>query len=77
MVVNLSEAKAKLSKLIDMAYHGERVTIAKNNLPVVDLVPHKPAGKRKLGLLRGKLTVSDDFTEESPDINAMFYGEDT
>jgi antitoxin (DNA-binding transcriptional repressor) of toxin-antitoxin stability system len=36
MVFNVSEAKAKLSKLIDMAYHGEEVVIAKNNLPLVE-----------------------------------------
>ena len=42
MIVNVSEAKAKLSRLVDMAYHGEEVIIAKNNLPLVKLVPHKP-----------------------------------
>lgn len=26
MIVNLSEAKAKLSKLIDLVYHGDAVT---------------------------------------------------
>ncbi|TVR35886.1 MAG: type II toxin-antitoxin system prevent-host-death family antitoxin [Spirochaetaceae bacterium] len=65
MVVNLSEARAQLSKLVDMAYHGHAVTIARNNLPVVDLVPHKPSGKRSLGLLRGRLTVPDDFNAAS------------
>ena len=39
IVVNVSEAKAKLSKLIDMVYLGETVTVAKNNLPIVDPVP--------------------------------------
>jgi hypothetical protein len=33
MIVNISEANANLSKLIDMAYHGEEIVIAKNNLP--------------------------------------------
>ena len=33
MIVNISEAKANLSKLIDMAYHGEEIVIAKNKLP--------------------------------------------
>ncbi len=74
MVFNVSEAKAKLSKLIDMAYHGEEVVIAKNNLPLVELVPHKPKGKRKLGLLEGEFSVPDDFNEESEEINEMFYG---
>ena len=40
MMVNISEAKAHLSNLIDRVYHGEKVVIAKNNLPIADLVPH-------------------------------------
>ncbi len=77
MIVNISEAKTNLSKLIDMVYHGEKVTIAKNNIPVADLVLHKQEGKRKLGLLKGKLTVPDDVMEEDEAINAMFYGDDS
>lgn len=75
MIVNVSDAKTNLSKLIDLVYHGEEVTIAKNNLPLVDLVIHKPKGKRKLGILSGQFTVPDDFLEEDPEINAMFYGD--
>ena len=74
MIVNISEAKAQLSKLIDRVYHGEKVVIAKNNLPIADLVPHKPEGKRKLGLLKGKLRVPDDLFERDLEIEEMFYG---
>ncbi len=31
MIINVSKAKANLSKLIAMAYRGEEVIIAKNN----------------------------------------------
>jgi len=72
--VNIFEAKANLSKLVNMAYHGEKVLISKDNLPPADLVIHKPEGKRKLGLLAGKFTVPDDFFEEGEEINAIFYG---
>jgi len=75
MIINVSEAKANLSKLIDMVYHGEKVVIAKNNLPLVDLVIHKPTGKRELGLLEGQIEIPDDFLEEDPEINEMFYGD--
>ena len=75
MIVNVSEAKTNLSKLIDMAYHGEEVIIAKNNLPLVELVVHKPKAKRKLGLLAGQIDIPDDFMDEDEEINAMFYGE--
>mgnify|MGYP006431802937 CR=1 FL=1 len=73
MIVNVSEAKAQLSKLIDMVYHGEEVVIAKNNLPLVDLVIHKPKGKRKLGILAGKFIVPDDFIDADEGIESMFY----
>ena len=73
MIVNISEAKAKLSELINLAYHGEKIVIAKNNTPLVDLVVHKPEGKRKLGLLKGEFKVPDDFMDEDEAINEMFY----
>ncbi len=75
-IVNISEAKTNLSKLVALVYRGEKVVIAKNNLPLVDLVIHKPEGKRKLGILAGKFTVPDTIMEEDTEINAMFYGND-
>lgn len=74
VVVNVSEAKAKLSKLIDMVYHGETVTISKNNLPLVDLVRHTPRGPRKLGSARDKIDIPLNFDEESDEIDQLFYG---
>ncbi len=76
MIVNVSEAKVKLSKLIDMAYQGEEVIIAKNNLPLVKLVAHKIKSKRKLGQMKGQIIIPDDFLEEDEELNAMFYGEE-
>jgi len=73
-IVNISEAKTNLSKLVALVYRGEKVVIAKNNRPLVDLVIHKPERKRKLGLLAGKLTVPDNIMEEDVEINLMFYG---
>lgn len=75
MIINLSEAKAQLSKIVDLAYRGETIVIAKNNTPLVDLVPHKPKGKRKLGGIKGQFKTPDDFLEEDPEITNMFYGE--
>lgn len=74
MIVNISEAKTNLSKLIDRVYHGEKIVIAKNNQPIADLVVHKPTEKRKLGLLEGKISIPDDFNEEDQTINELFYG---
>ena len=74
MLVNISEAKAQLSKLIDRVYFGEKIVIAKNNLPIADLVPHKPEGKRNLGILKGQLKLSEDLLERDEEIEEMFYG---
>lgn len=74
MLVNISEAKAQLSKLIDRVYFGEKIVIAKNNLPIADLVPHKPEGKRSLGILRGQIKLSEDLLERDEEIEEMFYG---
>ena len=75
MIINVSKAKANLSKLVDMAYHGEKVIISKNNLPLVELVVYKPKAKRKLGLLAGQIKIPDNFMDEDVEINAMFYGD--
>jgi prevent-host-death family protein len=76
MIVNVSKAKANLSKLVDMAYHGEKIIISKNNLPLVELIAHKPRAKRQLGLLAGQVNIPDDFLDEDEAINKLFYGKD-
>ncbi|CAN2041355.1 hypothetical protein GMMP15_390060 [Candidatus Magnetomoraceae bacterium gMMP-15] len=57
-----------------MAFHGEEVIIAKNNVLLVELVAHRPKPKRKLGLLAGKIKIPEDFMDEDEEINSMFYG---
>ena len=47
MKVSISEVKANLSKYVNLAYHGERIVILKNNIPLVDIVPHQVV-KRQL-----------------------------
>ncbi|MFO8072665.1 MAG: type II toxin-antitoxin system prevent-host-death family antitoxin [Polyangia bacterium] len=73
MMVSISEAKANLSKLVNRAHNGERIVISKNDLPLVEIVKHVPDGKRKLGLLAGKLDLSDDLTGEDSEVNELFY----
>lgn len=75
MIINVSEAKTHLSKLIDKVCLGEKVVIAKNNLPLVELVIHKSKEKRTMGLLKGQIVIPDDFIKEDNEINEMFYGD--
>lgn len=73
---NIYQAKTNLSKLIEKVLKGEEVVIAKAGKPVVKLTPYKDKMKpRKPGLWKGKVWISDDFNEESKEINRMFYGE--
>jgi prevent-host-death family protein len=60
---NISEAKARFSELVQKALHGEEVIIAKDNRPVVKLVPlTKPKRPRKPGSgKRDVVHIAKDF----------------
>lgn len=74
--INIHEAKTNLSKLIEKTQKGEDIIISKAGQPVAKLVAYKqPLKPRKLGLLKGKIHVPDDFDEEVEEINKLFYGE--
>ena len=59
---NVADAKARFSELIQKAMVGDEVIIAKDNKPVVKLVPLTTTGKaRKPGSAKGKIWVAPDF----------------
>jgi prevent-host-death family protein len=65
--VTIHEAKTNLSRLIEKACRGEEIIIARGANPVVRLVPIGGAkGRRKLGMLKGKLVVGPEFFEPLP-----------
>ena len=75
-VINIHQAKTNLSRLIEKTLAGEDVIIAKAGKPVAKLVAYKEKVKpRKLGLLKGKIFVPDNFNDEDEEINKLFYGE--
>ena len=77
IVVNIFEAKAKLSEYLDMAAQGERVLICKRNRPVVELhaVQSARTTPRPIGLARGRMTVPPAFFDPLPDdMLASFEG---
>ena len=76
-MINVSEAKTQLSRLLKRVEAGEELTIAKAGRPVARLVPIAAPGKRPLGLDRGKVWIADDFDAPlSDDILADFEGRD-
>ena len=61
-IVNLAQAKAQLSKLVDAAARGQSIVIARRNVPVVRLERVRATrGKGGYGALRGKIELSADF----------------
>ncbi len=64
--INVADAKANLSRLLDAAVSGEEVIIAKRGKPFVRLVPVN-LGPRQPGALKGKLEVDDRFFEPLSD----------
>jgi len=66
-VVTIHKAKTNLSRLIKKVAAGEEVIIARGDKPVARLVPIKNGkGKRRHGLLKGKLRVGPEFFEPLP-----------
>lgn len=66
MLVNIYEAKARLSALLDKAESGEEVVIARAGKPIVRLTPIAPAagtrsGVRFGGIKPGALKLEPDF----------------
>ncbi len=52
-IMNLYDAKAQLSRLVDRAAAGEEIMIARAGKPIVRLVPVEEALPRQPGLLKG------------------------
>jgi prevent-host-death family protein len=62
---NVAEAKARFSELVQKAMMGEEVIVAKENRPVVKIVPIKPA-RRKPGTGKG-IWMAPDFDKPLED----------
>jgi prevent-host-death family protein len=67
-IVNMHEAKTRLSALLALVEKGEEVVICRANKPVARLEPYKALSvKRQLGEAKGQLEILpgfDDLPEE-------------
>lgn len=61
--VNIAEAKAQLSDLVNRALSGEEVIIARDSKPLVKLVSlgADATAPRKPGSARGQVVIAPDF----------------
>lgn len=75
-IINIHEAKTHLSKIVDEVAGGAEVIIAKAGKPMARLSPmHAPTRPKRLGILKGKIEVPDDFDKPLDDeVIADFEG---
>lgn len=73
-IYNVHAAKTHLSKLIEQACAGEEVVIARNNEPLVKLVPLRAKSKRQRGSLKGQVVVYDSFFDPMSDEELEAWG---
>ena len=77
-IINISQAKTQLSKLVDQAVKGEAFIIAKAGKPLVKVtkldITEKLTTKR-IGFMKGQIQVPDDFdTMGKSEITRRFEG---
>jgi len=63
-IINIHEAKTRLSKLLQQVSRGEPFIIAKAGRPIAKVVSVESPGAgqvRRLGFLAGEIDVPDDF----------------
>ncbi len=72
-IVNIYEAKTRLSQLVEQAASGQDVVIARAGRPVARLTRlQKTPRKRRLGLLDGRFRIPDDFNRLLPEVVRAF-----
>lgn len=69
MNVTIAEMKANLSEILRKAAAGESITVTKHGKPYVKVGPDKSTfgSLPRIGALRGKIQIADDFDELGPE----------
>jgi len=72
-MANISEAKSRLSALIEKVQAGEEIIIGKAGKPVARPIKFETRQKPRLpGALKGKIKIAPDFDELSEDLANAF-----
>ncbi len=71
--VNMQEAQSRLSELGELAWKGERVVIAREGRPYLDLLPHRDNRRpRRPGRFAGQIEMAPDFDETPEEVIDAF-----
>ena len=76
-MVNIGEAKTRLSEYARRVQKGERIILCERNRPFAEIRPLNLSseGRRPFGLAKGHIQLPDDFNEPDPEIEALFSGD--
>ncbi len=78
--INIHNAKTHLSRLVEEAAKGKEFIIAKAGKPMVRVSPltaEDAPSKKRLGFMKGEISVPDDFDSmDTPYIKGLFEGDD-
>ena len=68
---NIHEAKTHFSRLVERARLGERITIARDGIPVAMLVAIEPTtGRRRpIGMDKGRIVIHESFDDPLPEFD--------
>ena len=67
LVVNVQEAKARLSCLLTQVEAGQEIVIVRNDKPVARLVSWQRQGSLQFGSWKGRMVVDDSFFDPLPE----------
>ncbi len=69
-VINVHDLKTNYSKYLEQVIGGKEILLGKHGRAVAKIValPNATNKSRKLGMLKGKVWISDDFDEPMTDL---------
>ena len=68
--INIAEAKARLSELVEKAASGQEILIARDHKPIARLVPvERPHVPRRPGSAKGQVWIAPDFDATPADFD--------
>lgn len=66
IAVNISRINEQFPQLLRKVEAGEEIILEKFGKPIAKIIPFHKEGKRTLGKEKGKVWMSDDFTDPLP-----------